>query len=251
MQNILDKENERIDELNINGYKIYQNTKLFRFGIDAVLLAAFAEFSKKDKLIDICSGSGIIPLLYLARGDVENITCVEYFEYFCNLIKKSAHLNGCEGRIDVVNCDIKNIADHFPKSTFDVLTVNPPYEKNGHGIDCPNEIKNAARRETLCTIDDVVKAAHHLLKTSGRMYMIHRPWRICDIMNSLRNGGFEPRRMQLVSSKLGDAPNLVLIEAIKGAPAYLKVLADMIIYNDDGSYTKESSQIYTRGFADE
>ena len=121
--------------------------------------------------------------MFLARNDVDNITAVEYFDYFCSLMQKTAKMNGCEDRIEVVNADIKNIAEHFPKSTFDVLTVNPPYEKNGHGIDCPNIIKNAARRETLCDIEDVVAAAHHLLKTGGRMYMIHRPWRICDIFN--------------------------------------------------------------------
>ena len=235
---------ERIDELNINGYRIYQNSKLFRFGIDAVLLAAFAKIRKKDRVIDICSGSGIIPFLYLARGDVKNITAVEYFEYFCNLMKKSATLNGCEDRINIVNADIKNIAEYFPKSSFDVLTVNPPYEKNGHGIDCPSEIKNAARREVLCDLEDVVKAAHHLLETGGRMYMIHRPSRLCDIFNALRSGGFEPREVQLISSKQGSVPNLVLVSAIKGAPPYLKVLPNMVIYNEDGTYTKESSKIY-------
>lgn len=251
MDNFTQEKYERIDNLNIDGYRIYQNSKLFRFGIDAVLLAAFAEISKKDKVIDLCSGSGIIPFLYLARKDVEKITAVEYFEYFCNLMKKSAALNGCQDKIDIVNADIKNISEHFPKSTFDVLTVNPPYEKDGHGIDCLSQIKNAARRETLCNIEDVVKAAHHLLKTGGKMYMIHRPSRICDIMNALRNGGFEPRVMQLVSSKEGSVPNLVLICAIKGAPPYLKVLPNLIIYNEDGSYTKESSKIYTEDINNE
>lgn len=235
---------ERIDELNINGYRIYQNSKLFRFGIDAVLLAAFAKIRKKDRVIDLCSGSGIIPFLYLARNDVKSVTAVEYFEYFCTLMRKSAKLNGCEDRINIVNADIKNIAEYFPKSSFDVLTVNPPYEKNGHGIDCPNEIKNAARREVLCDIEDVVAAAHHLLETGGAMYMIHRPSRLCDIFNALRSGGFEPREVQLISSKQGSVPNLVLVSAVKGAPPYLKVLPNMVIYNEDGTYTKESSKIY-------
>ncbi|MBQ8606293.1 MAG: tRNA1(Val) (adenine(37)-N6)-methyltransferase [Clostridia bacterium] len=245
MSEFIDTNDERIDELNIDGYRLWQNGKLFRFGIDAVLLAAFAKIKKTDKVVDICSGSGIIPFLYLARRDVSEITAVEYFEYFCSLMKRSAQMNGCEDRINIVNADIKNISEYFPKSTFDVLTVNPPYEKNGHGIDCPSQIKNAARRETLCDITDVVAAAHHLLKTGGRMYMIHRPSRLCDIFCALRSGGFEPREVQLVSSKQGSVPNLVLISAIKGAPPYLKVLPNLVIYNEDGSYTEESSKIYT------
>lgn len=241
----IDISNERIDELNINNYKIYQNSKLFCFGIDAVLLTGFAKVKKTDRVIDICSGSGIIPFLMLARNDVERITAVEYFDYFCSLMQRTAKMNGCADRIDIVNADIKDISNHFPKSTFDVLTVNPPYEKNGHGINCDNQIKNAARRETLCDITDVVAAAHHLLKTGGTMYMIHRPSRICDIFCALRNGGFEPREMQLIQSKKDSIPNLVLISAIKGAPPYLKVKENLIIYNDDGSYTKESSKVYS------
>lgn len=245
MENEINTRLERFDELNINNWKICQNSGLFCFGIDAVLLAGFAKLQTRDKVIDLCSGGGIIPFLYLARGDVEHITAVEYFKYFCDLMHKSAQFNNCGDKIDIVNADIKNIARHFKKSGFDVLTVNPPYEKNGHGIDCPNEIKNAARRETLCDINHVARAAAYLLKTGGRMYMIHRPSRICDIFCALRDNGLEPRTVRLVQSKAGSKPNLVLIAAIKGAPACLNVMENMIIYNDDGSYTKESSAVYS------
>jgi len=234
----------RVDELNINGYKIYQDPSQFCFGVDAVFLAAEAQVKKTDRVIDICSGSGIIPLLLLARGDVENITMVEYFDYFCDLAKKSAELNGCEDRLSIVNADIKEIEKHFKKSSFDVLTVNPPYEKNGHGIDSPNPMKNAARRETLCDIRDVCRAASYLLETGGRMYMIHRPSRICDILCAMREFKIEPRTLKLVQSKQGSEPNMVLISGIKGAPPYLTVQKNMIIYNDDGSYTEESSRLY-------
>ena len=234
----------RLDELNINGYKIYQDPSQFCFGVDAVFLAAEAQIKKKDRVIDICSGSGIIPLLLLARGDVQNITMVEYFDYFCDLAKKSAELNGCADRLNIVNADIKEIEKHFKKSSFDVLTVNPPYEKNGHGIDSPDPMKNAARRETLCDIDDVCRAAAHLLETGGRMYMIHRPSRICDILCAMRKYKLEPRTLKLVQSKKDSVPNMVLISAIKGAPPYLTVQKNMIIYNDDGSYTEESSRLY-------
>lgn len=234
----------RLDDLNINGYKIYQDPSQFCFGVDAVFLAAEAQIKKNDRVIDICSGSGIIPLLLLARGDVENITMVEYFDYFCGLAKKSAQLNGCEDRLSIVNADIKEIEKHFKKSSFDVLTVNPPYEKDGHGIDSPNPMKNAARRETLCDIRDVCRAANYLLETGGRMYMIHRPSRICDILCAMRENKIEPRTLKLVQSKRDSVPNLVLISGIKGAPPYLTVQKNMIIYNDDGSYTEESSRLY-------
>ncbi len=234
----------RLDELNINGYKIYQDPSQFCFGVDAVFLAAEAEVKKTDRVIDICSGSGIIPLLLLARGDVQNITMVEYFDYFCDLAKKSAELNGCKDRLNIVNADIKTIENHFKKSSFDVLTVNPPYEKNGHGIDSPDPMKNAARRETLCDIRDVCRAANYLLETGGRMYMIHRPSRICDILCAMREFKIEPRTLKLVQSKKDSVPNMVLISGIKGAPPYLTVQKNMIIYNDDGSYTEESSRLY-------
>lgn len=241
---MIDEKNERIDELNIDGYRIYQNSKLFCFGIDAVLLTGFAEIRKGERVIDLCSGSGIIPFLFLARKDTQHVTAVEYFDYFCTLMKKSADMNGCSDRIDIVNADIKEIDKYFKKSSFDVLTVNPPYEKNGHGIDCDNPVKNAARRETLCDIKDVANAAKYLLETGGRLYMIHRPSRMLDALSALREAGIEPRTVQLVQSRAGDTPNLVLISAIKGAPPYLKVLPNLTVYNPDGTYTKECNKVY-------
>lgn len=243
----IDKSAQRMDELNINGWKICQNTKLFRFGIDAVLLAGFAHVSKTDKVIDLCSGGGIIPFLYLARGDLEHITALEYFEYFCQLMKKTAEFNGCSDKIDIVNADIKSVPEIFSRSGFDVVTVNPPYEKNGHGIDCPNPVKNAARRETLCDIDDIARASAYLLKPGGRLYMIHRPGRICDVLCALRKNKLEPRTLKFVQSRVYETPNLVLISAVKDAPPYLRVEQNLIIYNEDGSYTLQSSKIYDCG----
>ena len=240
----IDTDAERMDELNINGWKIRQNSKLFCFGIDAVLLAGFARFSPSDRVIDLCSGSGIIPFLYLARGDLKKITAVEYFDYFCSLMRKTARFNGCEDRIDIVSADIKSIDRSFRRGSFDVLTINPPYEKNGHGIDCPNPVKNAARRETLCDINDIARACAYLLKTGGSMYMIHRPSRVCDILCALRANGLEPRVLRFVQSKAAEAPNLVLISAVKGAPPYLKVDKNLVFYNEDGSYTGECNKIY-------
>lgn len=234
----------RLDELNINGYKIYQDPSQFCFGVDAVFLAAEAQIKKGDRVIDICSGSGIIPLLLLARGDTDSVTMVEYFDYFCSLAEKSAKLNGCEDKLNIVNADIKEIDKHFKKASFDVLTVNPPYEKNGHGIDSPDPMKNAARREILCDIDDVCRAAAYLLDVNGRMYMIHRPSRLCDIFCAMRKYKIEPRTVKLVQSKADSVPNLVLVSGIKNAPPYLTVQKNMIIYNDDGSYTEESSRLY-------
>ena len=219
---------ERMDKLNINGWEIRQNAKLFCFGIE-----------KTDFF-----GQMSIPFLYLARGDLQKITAVEYFDYFCSLMRKTARFNGCEDRINIVNSDIKYIDREFQSGSFDVLTINPPYEKNGHGIDCPNPVKNAARRETLCNINDIARACAYLLKTGGTMYMIHRPSRICDVLCALRTNGLEPRVLRFVQSKAADAPNLVLISAVKGAPPYLKVDKNLVIYNEDGSYTQDSNKIY-------
>lgn len=247
MDGFIDATKERMDELNIRGWQICQNSGLFCFGIDAVLLAGSARLNSGDRVCDLCSGSGIVPFLFLARDDAERVTAVEYFDYFCTLMQKTAAHNGCSERIDIVNCDIKEIDKHLPRAGFDVVTVNPPYEKNGHGIDCPNPVKNAARRETLCDINDVARAAAYLLAPGGRLYMVHRPSRLCDIMCALRSNGLEPRTLQSVKSHADDPPNLILICAVKGAPPYLKVQKDMCIYNSDGSYTEESSRIYHEG----
>ena len=234
---------ERWDELNIAGWRICQDTELFRFGIDAILLAGFARFKKSDRVVDLCSGSGIIPFLYLARGDLERVTAVEYFPRHCELMRKTVERNGTVG-LEIVEADVRKIDEHFRRGTFDVLTVNPPYEKNGHGINCPNDVKNAARREVLCDINDVCRAAAYLLKTGGMMYMIHRPSRMCDVMNALRENALEPREVRFVCSHAGDPPTLMLVSAKKGGSPYLRVQSDLVIYNEDGSYTKESSKIY-------
>lgn len=237
---------ERWDELNIAGWRICQDPERFCFGIDAVLLAGFAQFKRTDRVVDLCSGSGIIPFLYLARGDLDRVTAVEYFESLCALMKKTAEYNGTDG-LEIVRADVREIEKHFGRGSFDALTVNPPYEKNGHGINCPDPEKNAARREVLCDINDVCRAAAYLLKTGGMTYMIHRPARICDVMNALRANRLEPRVLRFVCSRAGEKPTLMLISAKKNAPPGLRVERDLIIYDEDGGYTKESSRIYDCG----
>ncbi len=245
-ENIIDRTLERIDDLNVNGWRIYQNSGLFRFGIDAVLLSGYAAPREGEAVIDLCSGTGVIPFILLAKNRVKEITALEYFEYFCSLIEKTARLNSCADRIKPVCEDVRNVGRIFVKNSFDVVTVNPPYEKNGHGIDSKNGIINAARRETLCDIGDIARAAAHLLRPAGRLYMIHRPSRLCDVFCALRQNGLEPRRYRLVQSYADSAPSMVLLWAVKGGAPYLEAEKNLVIYDKNGGLTAECAAFYGR-----
>ncbi len=237
-------EHERCDSLEINGYHIWQNKKLFCFGIDAVLLSSFVKLNKNDSVVDLCSGTGILPFLFLARNQVEKVHAVEINAYMCSLMSRSAKLNNCESGLNIINADLNKLDDKLTSGSFDVVTVNPPYEKAGCGIACSQPEREAARREIFCTLDDVVRVSARLLKHRGRLYIVHRPSRLCDLMCSLRANGLEPRLLKLVYSSIDTKPVLILAEAVKGAGEDLKVDTPIIIYDKDGELTAQVRQMY-------
>lgn len=244
MENVQIKENERIDDLQIKDYRIIQKTDGFCFGIDAVLLSDYARVKKKSKGIDLCSGTGIIPILMEGKYPLAYVEGLEYQEEFAKMAERSVKMNGQEEKVHIVQGDVRNIKTDYERESFDWVTCNPPYMTGEHGLTNPDYAKAIARHEITCSLEDVVKAAKWLLKTGGHFYMVHRPFRLAEIIYTLKQHKLEPKRMRLVHSYADKEPNMVLIDAAKGGKQRITVEPPLIVYNKDGSYTDEIYQIY-------
>jgi len=237
-------ENERLDDLHRCGYMIIQNTQGFCFGIDSVLLTGFAEVKKGDKLLDLCTGNGVIPILLAAKSEAAHLSGIEIQSESVDMAKRSVEYNKLSGRVNIINGDVKEIESHIKPGSFDVVSANPPYIEAGGGIIGDYSPKAIARHELYLNLDDVIKAAAYALKFRGRFYMVHRPSRLADIFCALRKYKLEPKSMRLVQPYENKAPNLLLIEATLGGGKELKVLPALVVYDKDGNYTKECRDIY-------
>lgn len=235
---------ETLDTLK-NGYKIFQDSDKFKFGIDAILLSYFCFdlIRKGDSVIDLGTGNGIIPLM-LAKSNATSITGLEIQEENVCLAKKSVLENNLGQKIKIVQGDIKYVDKCFEKHSFEVVTTNPPYMIFEHGKQNPQDAKAIARHEVLCNLNDIICAADYLLKPHGKFFMIHRPFRLAEIFSCLINHKIEPKRMQLISPFEGKEPNLVLIEARKNANSRLKIEKNLIVYQEPGTYTQDINSIY-------
>ena len=238
------KENERIDELQRNGYKIIQNPQKFCFGMDAVLLSGFAKARKGDKVLDMGTGTGIIPILMEAKTEAAHLTGLEVQEESADMARRSVSLNGLSDKIDIVTGDIKEADKIFKSASFDVITCNPPYMIGQHGLANPDAPKAIARHEVLCTLEDVVKQAAKLLKPGGNFYMVHRPFRLAEIITLMVQYKLEPKRMQLVYPYVDKEPNMVLIEGCRGGKSRMTVEKPLIVYQSPGVYMPEIYDIY-------
>ena len=238
------KENERLDELQRNGYFIIQNPEKFCFGMDAVLLSGFAKAKKGDKVLDMGTGTGIIPILMEAKTEAEHLTGLEIQPESADMARRSVAINGLSEKIAIVDGDIKEAGNIFAPASFDVITCNPPYMIAQHGIANPDGPKAIARHEVLCTLEDVVRSASKLLKSGGHFYMVHRPFRLAEIITTLVSYKLEPKRMQLVYPYIDKEPNMVLIEATKGGKSRMTVEKPLIVYDAPGVYNKEIYDIY-------
>ena len=238
------KEHERIDDLQRNGYKIIQDPCRFCFGMDAVLLSGFVRADKGDHVIDLGTGTGIIPILMEAKTEASHLIGLEIQEESADMARRSVALNNLEAKIEIVTGDIKQAVELFGKSTMDVVTSNPPYMIGQHGLKNPDSEKAIARHEVLCTLEDVVKAAAALLKPGGNFFMVHRPFRLAEIMTCLSKYKLEPKRMRLVYPFVDKEPNMVLIEANRGGRSRLTVEKPLIVYKEQGVYTDEIYEVY-------
>ena len=237
-------ENERVDDLQRNGLKIIQKTDGFCFGMDAVLLSGFAHVKRGEKVLDMGTGTGIIPLLLSAKTEGKNFTALEIQEEIAKMAARSVAMNRLEEKIEIVNGDIKEASRIFGAASFDVVTTNPPYMNDAHGLKNPTEVKAISRHEVLCTLEDVVREGAKVLKSGGRMYMVHRPHRLIEIITAMKQYKMEPKRMCMVHPFKDKEANMVLIEAVKGGGSWLKMEAPIIVYKEPGVYTDEIYDIY-------
>ena len=234
MTDQLVKDNERIDDLQ-NGYYVIQDPDKFCFGMDAVLLSGFAKVKKGETALDLGTGTGIIPILLKTKTNGKHFTGLEIQKECADMAGRSVRYNHLEDDVEIVRGDIKEAADIFGAASFDVVTSNPPYMIGQHGI---------ARHEVLCNLEDVVSQASKVLKERGRFYMVHRPFRLAEIMNVLTKYRLEPKRMQLVYPYIDREPNMVLIEALKGGNSRVTVEPPLIVYKEPGVYTENILKIY-------
>ncbi len=236
--------NERIDELHRNGYKIIQNPEGFCFGMDAVLLSGIAKVKPGEVVLDMGTGTGIIPILLEAKTEGKHFTGLEIQEKSADMARRSVLLNDLEEKIEIKVGDIKQASAIFGKNSFDVVTSNPPYMNESHGLTNPDLPKAIARHEVLCTFEDIAREASAVLKPGGRFYLVHRPRRLIEIINLLTSYKLEPKRLKPVYPMKDKEANMILIEAVKGGGSLLKMEAPLIVYEKPNVYTKEIYSIY-------
>jgi tRNA1Val (adenine37-N6)-methyltransferase len=238
------KDDETLDDLQLKGIQLIQKKDSFRFGVDAVLLANFAKIKRRFKVIDLCSGTGIIPFIIAGKTDAEKITGIEIQENMVEMAKRTVELNNLEERVDFINLDLKDVKYLSNLEKADVVTVNPPYKLKNSGLISMNDKNAIARHEICCTIEDVIVAAKAVLKHNGRIYIIHRPDRLVDIFCSMRKHKIEPRQIRMIHPNYTKAPTMLLIEGQNNGGKFLKWLPPLYIYDPDGNYTLEINEIY-------
>lgn len=235
---------ERVDDLQIKDYKIIQNVNGFCFGMDAVLLSDYAKPKKHTRVMDLCSGTGIVPILLEAKYDLSSIDALEYQEDYVEMATRSARMNNQQDLVHFYQGDVKEVRQNWQQDSYDLVTCNPPYMTGEHGLVNGEYAKAIARHEILCSLDDVIQAAKWLVKPAGHFVMVHRPFRMAEIIYKLKENKLEPKRMRLVYPYIDKEPNMILIDAVKGGKQRVTVDPPLIVYNKDGSYTEEIYKIY-------
>ena len=238
------KEGERLDELHRNGWQIIQNSHKFCFGMDAVLLSGFARVKTGERVLDLGTGTGIIPILLRGKTEGRDFTGLEIQEESADMARRSVAYNHLEESVSIVTGDIKEAAALFGAASVDAVTCNPPYMTGNHGLVNPKQSKAIARHEILCTLEDVVGQTAKVLRPGGRFYLVHRPFRLAEILTLLVRYKLEPKRMRLVYPFVDKEPNMVLIEALSGAKSRITVEKPLIVYKEQGVYTDEIYDIY-------
>ncbi|WP_414042088.1 tRNA1(Val) (adenine(37)-N6)-methyltransferase [Macrococcus animalis] len=237
-------ENERLDQLIKEDLSIIQNDDVFSFSTDALLLAHLTSLKKKDKVMDICSGNGIVPLLLSNRTEMP-IEAIEIQPKLVDMARRSVKYNKLDSQICVHEMDIKVVKQNFIPSQFDVITCNPPYFRANQEFQHLKEAHRIARTEVLCTFQDCVRAANHLLKQGGKMVVVQRADRLIDVLTDMRLSGVEPKIIHPVySSPKKPQAITVIVEGIKGGKPDVKVMPPFYIYDNDNEYSMEMLEVY-------
>ncbi|MFB3188251.1 tRNA1(Val) (adenine(37)-N6)-methyltransferase [Staphylococcus pseudintermedius] len=234
---------ERLDYLIREDLRIIQNDAVFSFSTDALLLGHFTEVRKRDRILDMCAGNGVIPLLLSDKGN-NVITGVEIQPQLVNMAVRSVQYNHLEGRITMVEMDINALIQAYSPAQFDLITCNPPYFKANQTNQHQLEAHKIARHEIYCTLDDCLRVSNHLLKEGGRVVMVHRAERMLDLFESMRHYRIEPKRLHMIFSKPGKAAQTIVVEGRKGGRQGLDIAPPFYIYDEQGDYTPEMKEIY-------
>ena len=237
---------ETLDDLQLNGIHIIQKKDAFRFGVDAVILANFANVKNNSRVIDLCTGTGIIPLILSAKSNAKSITGIEIQEEMVEMANRSVKINELCNKVNFIHGDLKDKELLKKIEKADVVTVNPPYKLNNSGILNPNDKTAIARHEIMCNLEDVISSARNLLKDNGRLYMVHRPERLADILTLMRKYKIEPKRIRMVHPSFYKAPNIVLVEGQRDGGKFLKFDSPLYVYKEKGIYSDEINNIYGR-----
>lgn len=237
---------ERLDDLQCNGLCLIQDPDKFCFGIDAVLLSNFVKVKKNGHVVDLCTGSGIVPILLSAKTGAKKITGIEIQSDIADMARRSVSYNKLDEKIDIINDDISNALKYINNCSVDSVCVNPPYMKDTTAIKNPDLPMAIARHELLTDLETVINIASKLLKESGKFFMIHRPNRLSEIFASMRKNRIEPKRLRFIHPYIESKANLVLIEGAKGSGVWMDVEPPLVVYKDKNVYTDEVLKIYGR-----
>ncbi len=243
-------EKEQIDKLGINDLEIIQNADYFMFGTDSVLLANFVvSNSSRNDILDLCSGSGVVPILVSSKVKYNSISAVELQDEMYDLLIKNVNHNNIN--ISTIQSDVKDFSNikkelvkNGIKENVNIITVNPPYKTKGTGVINENKVKYAARHEEFCTLEDIFKTSSKLLESKGKLYIVHKPERMVDLLSIARKYNLEAKRLRYVYPKLNMKPSIVLIEYSKDGGNEIVVEKPLIEYDDKGNYTKEFLEVY-------
>ena len=241
------KENERIDDLEFKNLKIIQNKDGFCFGIDSVLLSDFAKnISKGSKIMDLGTGTGILPILLSAKTLNTNFVGVEIQKDVAEMAERSVKFNSLENKIEIINLNILNLKDKYKRGSFDVVVTNPPYKKINTGIVNENDKKLISRHEITASLEDFLEIASYLLKDFGELYIVHRPERLVDILSLMREKNIEPKKIKFVYPNQNKKANMILIRGVKCGKPFLEFDDNLYLYDKDGNYTNEILKIYNK-----
>ena len=238
------KTGEVVDIIPGSSLKIIQNRGKFSYGTDAILLSSFANIKKNSKVIDLGTGTGIIPLFLYSRHEINKIYGIEIQEEVADMARRSISLNDLGEEIEILHMDLKNLPNKFNAGEFHVVTSNPPYIQGGGGIVNKKDNFALSRHEIACSLIDVIKVTSYLLNEGGKFFLVHRPSRLVDIFCLLREHRLEPKSIRLVHPKMGMPPNMVLLMSTKGGRQELKFEKPLYVYGKDGNYTDEIYKLY-------